>query len=49
MNHYFANIITPLLKLKFTKIDCKANLDRIINNFQNRENVQRIKVTLMQI
>ena len=49
MNNYFANIITPLLKLKPAKIDSKANLDSIINNFENRENVQRIKVTLMQI
>ena len=43
MNNYFANITTHL-KLKTTKIDPKANLESIIDTFQNHESVQRIKL-----
>ena len=43
MNDYFANIATDL-KLKPTKIDPKANLEIIINTFQNHESVRRIKL-----
>ena len=43
MNNYFKNITTHL-KLKPTKIDPKANLESIIDNFQNHESVQRIKL-----
>ena len=41
MNNYFTNITTHL-KLKPTKIDSKANLESIIDTFQNHESVQRI-------
>ena len=43
MNNYFTNITTHL-KLKPTKIDRKANLESIIDTFQNHESVQRIKL-----
>ena len=43
MNNYFTNI-TNHLKLKPTKIDPKANLESIIDTFQNHESVQRIKL-----
>ena len=43
MNNYFTNITTHL-KLKPTKIDPKANLESIIDTFQNHESVQRIKL-----
>ena len=43
MNYYFTNIATHL-KLKPTKIDPKANLESIIDTFQNHERVQRIKL-----
>ena len=43
MNNYFTNITTHL-KLKLTKIDPKANLESIIDTFQNYESVQRIKL-----
>ena len=43
MNNYFTNITTHL-KLKPTKIDSKANLESIIDTFQNYESVQRIKL-----
>ena len=43
MNNYFTNI-TAHLKLKPTKIDRKANLESIIDTFQNHESVQRIKL-----
>ena len=43
MNNYFTNITTHL-KLKLTKIDPKANLECIINIFQNHKSVQRIKL-----
>ena len=43
MNNYFTNIIT-YLKFKPTKTDPKANLESIINTFQNHESVQRIKL-----
>ena len=33
------------LKLKSIKIDLKANLESIINTFQNNESVNRIKLT----
>ena len=42
MNNYFTNITH--LKLKPTKIDSKANLESIIDTFQNHEIVQRIKL-----
>ena len=42
MNNYFTNITTHL-KPKPTKIDPKANLESIIDSFQNHECVQRIK------
>ena len=38
MNNYFTNI-TSHLKLKPPKIDPKANLESIIDTFQNRESV----------
>ena len=38
MNNYFTNITTHL-KLKLTKIDPKANLECIINIFQNHNSV----------
>ena len=38
MNNYFINI-TSHLKLKPPKIDPKANLESIIDTFQNRESV----------
>ena len=40
MNNYFTNITTHP-KLKPTKIDPKANLESIIDAFQNHESVQR--------
>ena len=43
MNNYFTNITTHL-KLKPTKIDPKANLESIIDTFQNHESVRRIKL-----
>ena len=43
MNNYFTNTTTHL-KLKPTKIDSKANLESIIDTFQNHEIVQRIKL-----
>ena len=43
MNNYFTNITTHL-KLKPTKIDLEANLESIIDIFQNHESVQRIKL-----
>ena len=43
INNYLTNITTHL-KLKTTKIDPKANLESIIDTFQNHENVQRIKL-----
>ena len=43
MNNYFTNITTHL-ELKPTKIDPKANLECIINIFQNHNSVQRIKL-----
>ena len=43
MNNYFTNI-TAHLKLKPTKIDRKANLESIIDTFQNHESVQMIKL-----
>ena len=43
MNNYFTNITTHL-KLKPTKIDPKANLESIIDTFQNHESVQRIQL-----
>ena len=44
MNNYFTNITTHYLKLKPTKIDPKANLESVIDTFQNRERVQGIKL-----
>ena len=41
MNNYFTNI-TPILKLKPTRIDIKPNLESIISTFQNQEIVQKI-------
>ena len=41
MNNYFTNITTHL-KLKPTKFDPKANLESIINTFQNHRSVQMI-------
>ena len=43
MNNYFTNI-TTYLKIKPTEIDPKANLESIIDIFQNHESVQRIKL-----
>ena len=43
MNNYFTNITTHL-KLKPTKTDLKANLESVIDTFQNRERVQWIKL-----
>ena len=43
MNNYFTNITTHI-KLKPTKIDPKANLESIIDTFQNHESVQMIKL-----
>ena len=43
VNNYFTNITTNL-KLKPTKIDPKANLESIIDIFQDHESVQRIKL-----
>ena len=43
MNNYFTDITTHL-KLKPTKIDPKANIESIIDTFQNYESVQRIKL-----
>ena len=43
MNNHFTNIITQL-KLKSTKTDPKANLERIIDTFQNHKIFQRIKL-----
>ena len=43
MNNYFTNI-TTYVKLKPTEIDPKANLESIIDTFQNHESVQRIKL-----
>ena len=43
MNNYFTNITTHL-KLKPTEIDPKANLESIIDTFQNHESVQRVKL-----
>ena len=45
MNNYFTNITTHL-KLKPTKIDPKANLESIIDTFQNHESAQRIKLAI---
>ena len=42
MNNYFTNIATHL-KLKPTKIDPRANLETLVNTFQNLESIQRIK------
>ena len=42
-NNYFANITTHLT-LKPTETDPKANLESIIDTFQNHESVQRIKL-----
>ena len=47
MNNYFTNITTHL-KLKPTKIDRKANRERIIDAFQSHESVQRIKLANFQ-
>ena len=44
MNNYFITTIANHLKLKPTKIDPKANLESIIDTFQNHESVQRIKL-----
>ena len=43
MNNYFTNITTHL-KIKPTKTDRKANLESIIDTFQNHESIQRIKL-----
>ena len=43
MNNYLTNFVTHL-KLKPTKTDPKANLESIIDTFQNHESVQRIKL-----
>ena len=43
MNNYFTNTTTHI-KLKPTKIDPKANLESIIDTFQNHESAQRIKL-----
>ena len=43
MNNYFAGITTHL-KLNSNKIDPKADLENVINTFQNHEIVQRIKL-----
>ena len=43
MNNYFTKITTHL-KLNPTKIEPKANLESIINAFQNHESIQRIKL-----
>ena len=43
MNNYFTNITTHL-NLKPTKIDPKANLESIIDTFQNHESLQRIRL-----
>ena len=43
MNNCFTNITTHL-KLKPTKTDPKANLESMIDTFQNHESVQRIKL-----
>ena len=43
INNYFTNIATHL-KLKPTKIDPKANLESIIDTFQNYGSLQRIKL-----
>ena len=43
MNNYFKQITTQL-KLKPTKIDPKANLESMIDTFQNHESVQRTKL-----
>ena len=43
MNNDFTNITTHV-KLKPTKTDLKANLERIIDTFQNHESVQRINL-----
>ena len=43
MNNYFTKITTHL-KLKPTKVDPKANLESIIDTFQNHESIQRIKL-----
>ena len=43
MNNYFTNI-TSHLKPKPIKIDSKANLESIIDTFQNHESVRRIKL-----
>ena len=44
MNNYFTNIATHL-KLKPNKINIKANLESIIDTFQNYGSVQRIKLS----
>ena len=41
MNSYFTNITTHL-NLKPTKIDPKANLEGIIDTFQNHESVSKL-------
>ena len=43
INNYFTNNVTHL-KLKSTKTDPKANLESIIDTFQNHKSVQRIKL-----
>ena len=43
MNKCFIDI-TTLRKLKLNNINPKANLESIINNFQNHEGVQKIKL-----
>ena len=42
MDNYFTNITTHL-KIKPNKTGRKANLESIVDTFQNHENVQRIK------
>ena len=43
MKNYLTNIITHL-NIKPTKLDPSANLESIIDIFQNHENAQRIKL-----
>ena len=43
MNKCFIDI-TTFRKLKLNNINPKANLESIINNFQNHEGVQKIKL-----
>ena len=44
MDNYFKNMITTYLKLKPTKTGPKANLESIIDTFENHESAQRIKL-----